>query len=131
MAIMTEFCERYGREAVIYSPSVREGESGYVTEDFFLAVYGEEPESVSDFAVVFYSDLDSIGEAAVLICYTDYDALRATDTLRRRIDLLKTLGTGQDTSSLSDAFVMRSGRVVVMCALFDNGRARKCMEKIL
>lgn len=129
--LMSEFCSEYGINDTVFSPSVPEGKDGYISGSFFKTVYGESDDLVCDYAVVFLSSLDNVGECAVFLCYSDYDALLACDILYRRIELLKSMGTGMDTSYVLDASVFKSGKYVVMCALSDNVRAEKIWRKIL
>ena len=129
--LMLEFCEIYGIEDTVFSPSLSEGDVGYADEEFFELVFGEKPCSVSDYAVVFLSSLDFVGECALLLCYSEGDALDACLLLNERIDLLKSSGTGMDTSYLTDAVVFKSGRYAVLCALSDNERAEKTWRKLL
>lgn len=130
-ALMLDFCNAYGIEKTVFSPSVAEGSEGYANADFFEHVFGEKAESVSDYAVVFSSGLDRVQECAVLLCYSDYDALVACDILRRRVDLVKSMGASINTSYAADAVVFKSGKYAVMCVLSDNERAEKIWRKIL
>ena len=129
--LMLEFCASYGIEDTVFSPCVKEGDEGYTDSDFFESVFGKGDESVCDYAVVFLSDLNRAGECSLFLCYSDYDALMVCDMLYRRIDLIKSMGAGIDTSYLSDAVVFKSGKYAVMCALSDNERAEKIWRKIL
>lgn len=129
--LMLEFCKIYGIEDTVFSPTLAEGDAGYANDAFFELVFGEKPYSVSDYAVVFLSSLDFVGECALLLCYSEGDALDACLLLRERLDLLKSMGTGMNTSYLSDAVVFKSGRYAVICALSDNVRAEKTWRKLL
>ena len=130
-AMMLEFCESYGIENTVFSPVVSEGEAGYTDEDFFETVFGEGIESVEDYAVVFLSSLDYVGECSLFLCYSDYDALVVCNVLRRRVDLIKSVGAGINTSYTADALIFKSGKYVVMCALSDNILAERIWRKIL
>lgn len=130
-ALMSEFAQSYGAGGVVYSAEVKEGEYGYVDKDFFYTLYGEGEESVSDYSVLLLSGISRLGECAVFICYTDYDAFVVTEMCRRRIDLLRSFSGSPDTSSALDAVVKRYGRCVVMCAMSDNLRAISLWDKIL
>lgn len=130
-SLMLEFCESYGISDTVFSPSLKEWEQGYADEVFFETVFGDNSSSVSDYAIVFLSSLDIVGECVIFLCYSDYDALIACDILRGRVEILKSMGTGMDTSYLDDAAVFKSGRYAVMCALSDNERAERIWRKIL
>ncbi len=129
--LMVEFCKSYGISGTIFSPCVKEGENGYTDEAFFDNIFGGGSECVSDYAIVFVSDLNTVGECAVLLCYTEYDALVSCDAMRRRIDLIKTMGASIDTSYAFDAVVFKSGKYAIMCVLSDNKRAERIWRKIL
>jgi len=130
-ALMTEFAQSYGAGGVLYSTEIEEGEYGYIDKNFFYTLYGEGEDSVSDYSVLLLSGISSLGECAVFICYTDYDAFVVSDMCRRRIDLLRSFSGSPDTSSATDAVVKRYGRCVVMCAMADNSRAISLWDKIL
>lgn len=129
--LMIEFCQSYGISDTVFSPSLTSGDEGYADEKFFETVYGETPEYVSDYAVVFLSSLDFAGECALFLCYSEYDALVACDIFRRRVALIKSVGSGVDTSYVSDAVIFKSDRYVVMCALDNNDEAKRLWRKIL
>ena len=130
-SMMLEFCKSYGISGTVFSPCVKEGESGYTDEDFFDNVFGGGSECVSDYAIVFVSNLNAVGECAVFSCYTEYDALVSCDAMSRRIDLIKTMGASIDTSYAFDAVVFKSGKYAVMCVLPDNALAERIWRKIL
>ena len=129
--LMSRFCEEYGVFYEILSPSFSEGEKGHVGEDFFESVFLESPNSVSDYAIVFLSSLDFIGECAVFVCYSDYDAILTVEMLWRRVDLLKSSAVGIGGASLSDAVVFKRGKYAVMCALSNNALAERIWRRIL
>ncbi len=129
--IMGEFVSAYGAGGVIYAKSVPEGESGYADSDFFPTMYGEGEDCVSDYAVLLLSDMDTVGECAVFICYSEYDAILVSDMCTRRLSLLRSLMGSVDVSFTEDAFIRRYGRVVVMCALSDNERAERIFDRII
>ena len=130
-SLMLKFAEDYGLSETIFSTSVKEGKAGYTDEDFFRSVFDERVEHVSDYAMIFISNLDYAGECAVFLCYSEYDALVACDILRGRVDLIKSISAGIDTSYTEDARIFKSGRYAVMCVLPDNERAERIWRKIL
>ena len=73
---------------------------------------------------------DAVGECAVLVAYSEYDAVLLTETCLRRLEMLGSLMGTADTVTLNDAFVSRYGRVVVLSALPDNSSARAIFKKI-
>ena len=129
VSLMEDFVSAYGIRKTVFSSSLKEGEDGFVSEGFLEKLYGDIGESVYEFAVVFTSDLRSLGECSVFVCHTAYDALTVSEAATDRIQMIRKLSVEGDTSSLEDAFVLRKGKVVVMCALDDNGRARSLWER--
>ena len=129
--LMREFCKSYGVDSVVFSPSVKEGEDGYTDSSFFESVWSDGEELVESYAVFFLSNLSTAGECALFLCYSESDAITATEILTRRIELIRSLGSAIDSSFCTDAFVMKSGRYVVMCALGDNERAREIWERLV
>ena len=129
--LMIEFCQSYGIEDTVFSPSLDEGDTGYAEDGFFELLFDEKPHSVSDYAIVFLSSLDYAGECAVLLCYSESDALMTLELMQMRIDLIRSMATGIDVSSTDDARVFKSGKYVVMCALPDNDRAERIWRKVL
>jgi hypothetical protein len=131
LSIMTEFCDSYSVGGVIYSPLIEEGRRGHSDERFFIDLYGEGSESVSDYSVLLLSGISLVGECAVFLCYSDYDATLVSDMCYRRIELLKSLAGAVDTSFAEDAFVLRRGKTVVMCALSDNEKGARIWKKVI
>lgn len=129
--MMRDFCAELGLRGTVFSPDVPEGESGYVSGDFFSSLYGESDEYAADFAVVLLSDLEYAAECGVFICYSDVDAVRVTDMLHRRIELMRSVAAVSGLRFPEDAFVYREGRAVVMCALHGAPNARALWRAIL
>ena len=127
--MIREFSAAYGEIGTVYSPSVPEGERGFVREGLFESLYGDYLGSVSDYAVILHSDGVRISECAVMVAVSEYDALLLSDALFERIELIRTVA--EDDSSLDGAFVRRRGRLVVMCAVDDNGRAARIFDKLM
>ena len=129
--LMNEFCRTYGISATVYTPSAKEGETGYVTEDFFFALYGEGMERVADFAIIITSDLDTVFECGVFRSYTDYDAVLVTEMLNRRLDLMRSVSASSGLRMPEAPFVLRKSKYVVMAALPDAKRAADIWKRIL
>ena len=128
-ALARDFLDAYGSFGVLFSPEIEEGERGYVRDGFFETLYGDYSGSVSDFAVILYSDGEHISECTVMIATSPYDALLLSDALYRRIELIRSVAA--DDSSLDGAFVRRKGTLTVMCAVLDNYRAELIWEKLM
>ena len=129
--IMRKFADEYGIERTVFSPDVPEGEDGYCADGFLDRVFGNISECVSDYALIFISDLDAVGECAILVCYSGYDTIAVTEAALRRIDLLRRESGGLDSSNISTAFVERHGNAVILSVLPDNERALNLFDKLL
>lgn len=129
-SIMERFLDGYGVSAVIYSPSLNEGEDGYVGEDFFstLFIYGEE--YVKDYATVLLSDVFSVSECSVILCDDEYGAEKISGFCKERLQLLSRVSKMSGIGFPDGAFVKRYGRAVVLCALSDSARARRIFDGI-
>lgn len=130
-SLMQEFCNSYGIGRTVFSPSVPEGERGYTDSAFLDTLFGDISGCVSDYAVVFTTDLAHIGECSLLLCYSKYDALTVTEAAQRRLDMLRTTHGSLDTSALDSAFLLRRGSYVLLCALEDNTLARRLWDRLL
>ncbi len=131
LAICREFASAYGVEGVIYSPTVREGEEGYVREGFFESLYGEPQDSVRDYAILLCSDLDSISEVGIFICESDYDALLVTEMQECRLENIRRVAASAGMSFPEGAFVMRKNKCVVLCAISDAERAERILRRVI
>ncbi len=131
LAICREFAAAYGVEGAIYSPTVREGEEGYVREGFFESLYGEPQDSVGDYALLLISDLDEIGEVGIFICESDYDALLVTEMQECRLENIRRVAASAGMSFPEGAFVMRKNKCVVLCAIADAERAERILRRVI
>ena len=129
--LMNAFCSEYAPAGVIYSPSIKEGDEGFAGEDFFVTMYFESSDSVTDYAVFLNSNTEIVCECAVFLCYSGYDAMNVSEMLYRRIDFLKSFALAIDTSCAEDAFVLRKGKTIVMCAMPDNELAYSVWKRII
>ena len=116
---------------VIYAPSVPEGETGYCDGSFFAVLYGEDGAGVRDYAVLLLGRADMVGECAVFVCRSAYDAIQVAAMCERRLDLLRSLSGTTDISPAKDGFILRRDTYVAMCALPDNERARRLLGHLL
>ena len=128
---MSEFAEAAGIGKAVLSPSLPEGEEGRIEWATVCRLWGDMGEGVLDFAAVFTSDLHSVGECAAIVCRSPADALTALEAAEKRIEALRRAAPEGEASRLHDAFVIRRGRLVIMCALADNARARELWDRIL
>ncbi len=131
LEIANEFSLAYGIDVPIYAKAKSEGDAGFADSEFFYSMYGDGEECVLDYAVLLISDLDTVGECAVFVCYTEYDAILVSDMCKRRMLLLRSLMGSADVSFLEDSFIKRKGKIVVMCVLSDNERASRIFDRII
>ncbi|MBR2650419.1 MAG: hypothetical protein IKD45_02045 [Clostridia bacterium] len=129
--MMSAFLSEYGIEAVIYTPSIPEGEEGYFSPDMFYTMYSRDTSAVSDFALIMLSRSVSLGECAVFVCYNTYDAIVMSEACQRRLLLFSSASGINVECYTEDAFVKRHGNIVVMCALRDNTAAQRIWSGIL
>ncbi len=127
-AALSEVKAKLSVDFPIYSPKVRVGDNGYCKEGFLFELYKIEEGYVSDFAVIHASTLDSYGEIAVLLCYTEYDAVICYDMLRGRLREVIMNSGSLDVSAARDAELCREGRCVILCAVRECERAMRIIR---
>ena len=128
--MMDAFMAEYKISATVFSPSVPEGEPGYVYDGFFELVYSGGEESVADYAAVFLSDTKSIAECAFFLCTSEYDAIRVSEICLGRIEMVNSL-VGYPLAQDNPPAVIRRDRWVFMAILDDNARASAVASRIL
>ncbi|MBQ8720416.1 MAG: hypothetical protein IJY65_05225 [Clostridia bacterium] len=129
-ALMRELCEAYGCGAVVYSPSVPEGERGYTNEDFLSSLYSTVPSGVEDYAVALLCSLESHFEVGILVCKTAYDALEASRVCLERIELVRVI-CAKDAAAGDGAFVLRYGNTVAYAIAEDSESVRRILDALL
>ena len=129
-SLATEFGEAFGTVGTVFSPRVAETDSGYVSQTFFSVMYSEENIHSEDYAIWLCSRADASGEAAFFLAFSEWDAISIEGMLLSRIDLIGSVFGKGEGSPANGAFVMRSGKLVVMCATGDNERARTVVKMI-
>ena len=128
--IMLEFKASYGIGCAMYS-SDEGGEGIYDGGEIFLAMLGGGAECVGSYLMLLVSGLEYSGECAVFVCFSRYDAMLISERGSARIGMLRSSSAVGVPTFASDGFVMRRGKVVIMCALSDNERAKRIFERIL
>ena len=128
---MREFCTSFGIRSVIYSPIVPEGAEGYTEAGFYESLFGEKPDTVSDYAVVLLSGLDYVGECGIFVCYSSYDALCVTEMLERRIEFIRSVSASSGLKFPEQSFVMRENGCVVFAVLPDAEEAKRIWKHII
>ena len=122
-AILSEFVRAYGAEGVIYSPSIPEGERGYMPDGMTEKIYvfcGNLPDN---FAVFLNSRADFGAECGVFVCSDATQCDIAEEACLERIGIL---GRGSE-----NAFVKRTDRVVFYSTLTDKKRAEELWREII
>lgn len=125
---MTAFAEAYGKVGGVYSMSCGEEEEGYVSETMFVALYGERPGGLSDFAVFLGETLDGVDECGALVGETYSDALTLCEAAMERINLILSMekAAGRDPGS----FLSQYGKTVVYGVFSDPEKAEDLIDKI-
>ena len=130
-SLAESFREGFGMEGTIYSPRIPEGDGGYVSEDFYILMYSDENTHAEDYAILLSGRGDLPGEAAFFLAYSEWDAISIEEMLGARLDLIGSLFGKGEGSPAKGGFVLRSGKLVVMCATRDNERARSVVKMII
>ena len=119
--ILSEFVSDYGVEGVIYSPSVSEGSSGYVTDGLIERAFLFTDGLGDNFALLLNSHIDRASECGVFVCSDDEEVRLAEEICLERVRLLS--GEG--------GFVKKRGRVVYYYVLSDPDRAERIFREII
>jgi hypothetical protein len=122
-ATLCEFVSAYGAEGVIYSPTVAEGDEGYIRDGLIekMLIYsGDLPDNYA----VFLNSHPGIGsECGVFVCESEEQCRAITEACVERIGLV---GGGSERS-----FVKRAGTTVFYSTLSDRERAERLWREIL
>ena len=121
--LLGEFIAAYGAEGVIYSPTVSEGDNGYIDEGFVDRIYVYEGEFPENYAIFLNSHPYFGSECGVFICANDYERELVTEMCEERIELIgRTDGV---------AFILRSGNVIFYSTFEDREMAEALWRKII
>ncbi|MBO5907801.1 MAG: hypothetical protein J6Q85_06600 [Clostridia bacterium] len=93
-SMLNQFIALYSAEGVIYSPTVPEGEVGYLRPDAFFSIYvyyGQEPKN---YAVFLNSHVDFGSECGVFVTKSDRELAALMEACLERIRLLVGDGGG-------------------------------------
>ena len=121
--LLSEFVSAYGAEGTIYSPSVPEGEDGYVREGLPKMIYlfsGEFPEN---YAIFLNGHTDPSSECAIFVCQ-DANMLNMVEEMS--LERIRLVAAGADY-----AFVRRSGNICFYSTLKQRDRAEKIFSEII
>ena len=119
--ILSEFVTDYGGSGVIYSPSVSEGNPGYISEGLVERAFLFTDGLGDNFALLLNSHIDKPSECGVFVCSDDEEVRLAEEICLERVRLLS--GEG--------GFVKKRGRVVYYYVLSDPDRAERIFREII
>ncbi|GEM_PF-3995597 len=125
---MSRFAASYGKVGCVYSLAAKEGEDGYVGEDFFVALYGKRPQGLSDFAVFLGEELACIEECGALKGETNHDALTLYEVAQGRVLFLLSYQT--EDGCKEESFLCQYGKTVVYGVFSDGERAKTLLDAI-
>lgn len=116
-AVMSDIISAYGAEGIIYSPTVAEGESGYIDAALFRRIYAFEGSTPRSYAIFLNSHADYGAECGVFVTSDAAEAETVLSLCRERVKLLdprEECGT-----------VIRRGDVIFYSTLRDTERAEE------
>ena len=122
-ALLSEFISAYGAEGIIYSPSLGEGEDGYIRDGLIEKIYVFSGRFPDNFAVFLNSRPDFGSECGVFVCLGAEQCAMVEEACLERIRLL---GRGNDC-----AFVKRQGNTVFYSTMTDKERAERLWREII
>ena len=120
--MLTDFMSAYSAEGIVYSSVAREGDVGYLDRDTLTEIYQDREIPNENYAVFLNSRPDYGSECGVFVCKDTEEVRRVTDTLERRLKLLR----GEERSLL-----IRSGNIVFYSTMRDRDTAEKIWRDII
>lgn len=121
--VLADFISAYGADGVIYSPTVHEGEVGYIPEGLVERIYlfsGEFPENYA----IFLNSRPEYGyECGLFVCSDDGGLDMMEEACLERARLLDPSGERM--------FVKRSGNTVFYSTMKDKERAEALWREII
>ena len=120
--MLSDFVSEYSAEGIIYSPSVAEGEPGYLEPEIAGKIFAVPEELPRSYAIFLNSRADFGSECGVFVCDSTQEVYRVLEMCERRMKLLR----GGDRSLL-----IRSGNTVFYSTMSDRSRAEKLWREIL
>ncbi len=116
-AVMTDLISAYGADGIIYSPTVAEGESGYIDAALFRRIYAFECSPPLNYAIFLNSHADYGAECGVFVTSDSAETETILSLCRERVKLLdpkEEYGT-----------VIKRGNVIFYSTLRDTERAER------
>ena len=120
--LLCAFVDAYGAEGVIYSPTIPEGDDGYIDRALFDRIYLTRGELPEDFAVLLNSHTDSRAECAVFICRDGAELERVYSMCEERLRLL---------AVPESSFIIRCGSILFYSTLPEPERARRVWYRVI
>lgn len=119
--LMAAFIHAYRAEGIIYSPSIPEGEEGYIDDELYDRIYVHSGEHPDDFSIFLASHTDSHSECGVFNC-RDSEMLASVEQMcLERVRLLDP----------ERGFVTRSGLTVFYSTMSERERAQRLWAGII
>ena len=135
VSAMDSFRDAFGGGGILFSPTVLEGEDGYIGTDWLVAFFGESAADAenplpADYAVLLFPSLAGAREAGVFVCDDTGDALRLCELCLDRLELLRSVARAGGTPVPDGAFVRRYGKTVVYAVVEDAERAEAVFSRL-
>lgn len=121
--MLSEFVSAYGADGIIYSPTIEEGNDGYIRAGLVESIYlfsGNFPEN---YAILLNARTDLSSECGLFVC-TDAEMLGAVEEMC--IERIKLICQGD-----SRAFIKQSGEILFYSTMQDRERAEKIFNEII
>lgn len=119
--LVTAFIHAYHADGIIYSPTVPEGEDGYIDEELFDRIYVHTGVHPADYSIFLSSHTDSRSECGAFNCRDAEMLASVTQMCEERVRLL----------DAERGFVVRSGMLVFYSTMSDGERARRIWNGII
>ena len=121
--LLSEFIHAYGAEGTIYSPTVSEGDDGYIREGLVDEIYLFSGEFPDNYAIFMNHHPDFSSECAIFIC-SDADMMNMVEEMA--LERIRLIAPGADY-----AFVKMSGSICFYSTLKQRARAEKIFNEII
>lgn len=131
VAFLNGFRDGYGIEGVLYSPTIPEGEVGYVDEPFYTRLFGADAPRPMRFAILLSPSLTEWYECGIFVCADGYDAIAVGEMCMDRLALVRSIADMTGAASGQRSCVRRYDTVVVYGFLRDIARAERIWKRLL
>ena len=121
--MLNEFVLAYGADGIIYSPTVTEGNDGYIRDGLIDKIYRFHGGFPTNYAIFLNGHPDYSVECGIFVC-TDVEMCERVEEMC--LERIKLLAMGE-----KHAFVKRSDTVVFYSTMPDRDRAEKIFNQII